>query len=293
MDLVRAMQTEYSRCKRLLYFWGLPLSITVFVAAIIGCFPVPGGLTNVMAVVVVPVQIAVFILRVLAGEHQGRAEKIRRMAMLQDGMDMKPYPTSLARLREIIGDHDHNEPAFLQPYYGSDETQGPRRLLEITAECAFFTGGNARRMWKIIAVVSVAGLIIAMIAFSAAVLSGATEAVLESAAKIVLASMAFWAAGDFAALAVSFKRLTDTSEAVLSDCEHALTANTAKATLQSSLALFCEYNCAVSQTPPIPGWVYRRFKDRMNQAWRDRDTQCRTGNIAAVEMPGQPALPGP
>ena len=271
MNLIQAMQTEYSRCKRLLYCCAFPISIALFAAAVIGCFPVAGWVTNTLAITVVVAQVALFVLRTLAAQHQGRAEEIRRMAMLQDGLGMQSSAVNLARLHEIIGDFNHREPAFLQPYYASKVAPGPHRLLEITEECAFFTGGNARRFWKIIAGAAAVGLLSAIIAFVAAVLSGASDTVLETAAKIILASMAFWAAGDFATIAVSFKSLATSSESVLRGCEQALAAaNGDEAAQQSALALFAEYNCALAQSPPIPAWIYRQYQDRMNTAWRVR-----------------------
>ena len=152
MNLIQAMQTEYSRCKHLLYRWAFPINVALFAAAIISCFQLPGWATNILALAGVVAQVTLFFLRVLAADHQGRGEEIRRMAMLQDGLGMQPSPVSLARLHEIIGDFNHREPAFLQPYYASKQLAGSRRLLEITEECAFFTGGNARRrrpFWRI------------------------------------------------------------------------------------------------------------------------------------------------
>jgi len=271
MNLIQAMQTEYSRCKRLLYSCAFPVSVGLFIAAVVGCFPVPQWLTNTLAVCVVAAQIALFIFREFASDHQSRAEEIRRLEMLNDGLGIRASPISLARLHEIVGDFKHSEPPYLTPYYGSTEPPGPRRLLETTAESAFFTGGNARRMWKLIAATAGVGIVIAIITFVVAVLSGVSSAVAETAARVVLASMAFWAAGDFAAVALAFKSLRDACEAVLHGCEQSLAAvHDGDATAQSALAMFCEYNCALAKAPPIPAWIYARYQERMNTAWRNQ-----------------------
>jgi hypothetical protein len=214
-------------------------------------------------------RLALFGLRAAAGTHQGIAERIRRVAMLQDGLAMQPSPMTLARLQELVGDCKHREPAFVGTYYGSAEPPGPRRLVEITAECAFFTHANARRMWKIVAVAATIAFLTVVLALVTAALLGASTALLQLAAKIVIVSFAFWVAGDIATMALSFKSLTDGTDDVLRGCTQALEREqTLEAAQQSALSLFSEYNCAVVKAPPIPAWIYRLYQPRVNDAWR-------------------------
>lgn len=270
MNLIAAMQTELSRCKRLLYRWVLPLNAVVFGAAVVTCFSLPERLSGLMALGVLVIQVITFVLRELASECQARGEEVRRMAMLQAGLGLQPSSVGIARLRETIGELKHEEPAFLQPYYESSEPEGPRRLLGITSECAFFTAGNARRMWKVVGALAVGGLLVTVVAFTAAVFV-APATVALTAAKLVVASMAFWSTGDFAAMALSFKGLREKADAVLSGCEQSLTsAQSTEALERSALILFSEYNCAMAKAPPIAGWIYERYRDLMNEAWRER-----------------------
>ena len=74
MDLIKAMQAEYVRCKRLLYGLALPISVALFVAAVVGSLSVPETVSNGLAVVVFLGQVNVFVLREIAGGHQGLAE---------------------------------------------------------------------------------------------------------------------------------------------------------------------------------------------------------------------------
>jgi fatty acid desaturase len=293
MDLIQAMQTEYSRCKRLLYCWALPITLVLLVAAVVGCFSVAPWVTNALALVVFAGQVAVFILHEVAAGHQALAEDIRRMAMLQDGLGFQPSPFTLARLQERIGDFKHNEPAYLGPYYDSQELAGPRRLLEHTAECAFFTGGNARRMASILFVLCGAGFLAALIALVATIQFSGSDAAMQVAAKIALVIMAALGLGTYASAALSFKSLAKTADNVLTASDHALEASsTAKAANTAALALFADYNCAVATAPPIPAWLYRRYQDRMNAAWRRKHPNA-TQPAASQPIPQESAVDRP
>jgi hypothetical protein len=288
MDLIQAMQTEYSRCKRWLYLWALPITIGLFVAAVIGSFPIAEWATSVLAIGVFVGQVLIFFLRYSAGDHQSRAEEIRRMAMMQDGLGIHPSPFTLARLQDRIGDLTHSEHPFLGPYYGSKEPPGPRRLLDITAECAFFTGGNARRMWNILFALAAGGLLVVLSALFTTLLFAGSTAAMQIAGKTALIVIAAWAFGDFASMACAFKELSESADRVLDGCEQALQGATAgDAASSSALALFSEYNCAVVKAPPIPGWIYRRYQDRMNTAWRTHHQARTSGPAAAAPTPAQ------
>lgn len=291
MNLIQAMQTEYSRCKRLLYCRALPISIILFIATVVGCFEVPPVVTNVLALVVFVGQLIVFFLREFAADHQGLAEDIRRMAMLQDGLAFQPSPFTLARLQERIGDCKHDEPPYLGPYYDSQEAAGPRRLLENTAECAFFTGGNARRMAKVLGAVCMGGIFAAMVAVVATIFFSGSAPVMQVAAKTSLVIMAVFGLDTYANAALAFHSLAKNAESVLTACEHALEgSSTVKAANTAALALFADYNCAVVKAPPIPAWIYKRYQDRMNAAWRQRHPSAAVmppeTSQSAAERPG-------
>ncbi|MBI3271439.1 MAG: hypothetical protein HYZ53_20785 [Planctomycetes bacterium] len=272
MDLIEAMRTESSRCKRLLYGWAIPLGMSLFAAALAGCFPdTPEWLTRTLAVYVLVAQIALFGLRMVASVHQEQAEDVRRMAMLQDGLGNQPSSITLARLQESIGKFEHLEPSYLGPYYSSQKPQGPRRMLEIMAECAFFTGGIARRVVQVALASSVVGLVAVLLALVIIVLFGAASAWTQVLAKVVILTVSFLAVGDFAASALAFKSLARSADAVLQGCDQALgdLPNTEASSLPI-LALFSAYTCAVGKAPPLPAFAYRRYQERLNDAWRDR-----------------------
>ena len=289
MDLIQAMQAEYSRAKRLLYCWAFPLGLLVFVIAVVAAFPLPDWATNALAVAVMTIQVATFALRHTAANHQTKAEEIRRLAMLQDALGIPPSPLAVARLRAITGQLINCEPGYLAPYYESTDPAGPKRLTDITAECAFFTGENARWLWNRLIFAAAAGLFTFILALILITLFSVSTTALQVAAKIVIASMAFCAAGDIATMAFQFKSLADACDKIVADAEGALLrphALNADSETQSALIIFAEYNCAVVQAPPIPASVYRRRQRTLNDAWRSRH-----GTTTAAATPSPQASP--
>jgi hypothetical protein len=214
-------------------------------------------------------QIAVFVIRVIALDCNDVAEGVRRTAMLQDGLGVEPSPVQLAKLQERTAMVTTPDKVLLTPYYGSAEPVGPRRLLDITAECAFFTGSLARRVWKAFAVIALLGLLGPVMAVLAVAMVGASQTVLEVTAKIVVASMAFWAVGDVALMAIQFFQLARDADRVLDRGEGALTGPGNNIDSEA-LTAFDEYNCAVAKSPPIPSHAYHRWGNTLNDAWKQR-----------------------
>jgi hypothetical protein len=226
---------------------------------------------NVIAITVFLAQIGLFVLRQFADHFQDHAEGIRRMAMLQDGLGIQPSPVTMARLYASVGGVHSGEPSFLGSYYESSLPLGPRRLIEMTAECAFFTGENARWLWRRLAWIAGTGLVVAVAAFLGAVLFTDSPTAPKLVAKIVIPAMAFCAAGDLASMAFLFRSMAESCNQVLLDGEHALQQREdSQAEQNAALVLFTEYNCAVVKSPPIPAAVYRHRQSILNQAWRNR-----------------------
>ena len=249
MNLIHAMQSEYSRTKRLLYCWAFPISLALFVAAVVGALPIPDCAVNIIAITVFLAQIGLFALRQFADHFQDHAEGIRRLAMLQDGLGVQPSPVTMARLYASVGELHNGEPSFLGSYYESSLPAGPRRLIEMTAECAFFTGENARWLWRRMAWIAGIGLVVAVAAFLGAVLFMDSPAAPKLVARIIIPAMAFCAAGDLASMAFLFRSMAESCSQVLLDSDHALQQpSDPQADEHAALALFSEYNCAVGES---------------------------------------------
>jgi ABC-type multidrug transport system fused ATPase/permease subunit len=270
MNLIEAMRTEYCRSKKLLYWCALPIRGIVVVLALIGSLDVPTALSATLAVAALVAELVVFVLREVALQRQDIAEEVRRLAMLQDGLNIHPEPSVLARLRDRIGDCNHSEPPIIGSYYDSSEQPGPRRLLEITAESAFFSGGNSRRMAIALGSLSAGFLLLTFFSLITAALF-LDQAAVRLVAKTTLVLIAFFATAELASLSLSFHSLARSCEAIGREVDFALAGRRTQQQLQhAAFSLFAEYNVAVAKAPPIPALVYKMFQNRMNEAWKLR-----------------------
>jgi hypothetical protein len=269
MNLIEAMRTEYGKSK---FWWGwsLVLGLALYPLAVLSVFYSDGLVAKSFGIIAFLMQLLLFTFRVCMGRHLSLGEQIRRLAMLKDGLGIEPSKYQLAKLQERMGKPKSSQPAYIGPYYDSTLPVGPKRLLEITAESSFFTHALARTSACIFMVISALGISIVFIGLIIVIQAGLSQTMLEAVAKTAVISMAFWATGDFALTALRFSSLARTAEKVFDLCGRLLAQETDSRDEAHIAAT--EYNCAVTQAPPIPGPIYRWRQDRLNEAWRRHRT---------------------
>lgn len=268
MKLIGYMRAQYSHSKRLWYLQVLPLEIWVYGAALAASFPLPTHIAGLLVIATLLAQIAAFMLRMNAIGQYEAAEGIRRAEMLQNSLGISPSPMQLAKLQERTVHAKSEEAKLTRSYYDSDEPIGPRRLLDILSQAAFFTSAISRRTWKIFALIAIAGSAGPVLLVLLAVFVHASSPALEVVARVVVASMAFLAVGNVATMAIQFFQLSLDAERILDRCEAFLQQESPEMT--DALLVFAEYNCAVIKAPPIPFRLYRLYRDRLNNAWEER-----------------------
>ncbi|MEK6776177.1 MAG: hypothetical protein AABY87_04750 [bacterium] len=273
MNLIDAMRTEYGRSKRF-WHWSLGFSLLLYLLAALSVFYSAGWGVKTIGVIAFIIQILLFFSRALTGRHFSLGEQIRRLAMLNDGLGKSPSELQLAKLKEKIGVIETDEPAYVGPYYESKLPVGPKRLLEIVAESAFFTSGLARTSVYVFGVISIVGVLLVFTGLIFVLKTELSQSNLDAAAKIAVISMAFWATGDLASTALRFNSLANASEKILDQCGYFLTQ--AGDCRDEAHATAAEYNCAVIQTPPIPAFIYKWRQNILNEAWRNRKAKAST-----------------
>lgn len=270
MDLIWAMQSQYTIAKRLLRGGWFCLAV-LFVAGLLNLVPAMKPYANVVAVVVFIVQILIFGLRYGAGTYTGEAEKVRRMAMLFEGLGATPTPAQIAQLRVQVATLTNGEPKYIGSYYDSNQPVGPRRLIDITSECAFFTSNNSRYFARFVFGGLVIAAFLTVIGLLVAIFSVGTIDEAQTAARIFIVAMNFWAAGDLANTWLAFNGLAKTCERTYVAGEQALRAPpNSERDSNAAIALFADYNAAVAKSPPIPSWVYGHRLQLLNDAWKKR-----------------------
>ena len=279
MNLIEAMQTEYSRCKWWLYRIALPINALAVCSSIASAFNLDTGVAITLAMIAFVAQAGIFAIKeLLAAPHQERAEKIRRLAMLQDGLGEEPSPNTLAQIKEQIGELKNGEPPYIGEYYTSQEEVGYRRLLDITSESAFYTASSARRLSRTLFWAAGLGtflvfvlLYIVLSALSQGAIAPEEGTLAQSIAKISLIIFAAVGLGQMTSAALGFHALATSARMVNEQCESALSSGASKKAMMTwALTAFTEYNCAVSKAAPIPSLAYRWNLKNVDAAWRLR-----------------------
>jgi len=217
-------------------------------------------------------QALVLFVRYAGHEHVELGERLRRLAMLQDGVGREVPPLEAAVLAERIWTTP--ERPIGTPYYTSELQKGPKRLADITAECAFFSGSIARSAWRTFLAVSVvaSGVLVLILIFITAV--GSAQTRLEVVAKGVLVGITFWMTEDFLEMALKYWGLAQSCERVLQECSRLL--ENQNPGLEDAYFALQEYDSAFANTPPLPTRIYTRRSQKLEQIWRDTHPRTTT-----------------
>lgn len=271
MNLIEAMQREFSASKHLYSHFVFPLGGALYVAALLASLDLSDGLFVVLAIITLSIQVAVFVLRILADQHYGNGEQIRRLVMMEDGLGVAPTSLDIASIQERISGRLNKEAPHTTPYYASQREKGDARLLETIEESGFFTSGLARRAWKCFAGIAALGVFISISVIALLFLLPHSTTTIRIGATFIVASMTFWAAGDFALIAYRFFNLCREVSEIISHCDRTLSANNTTQLHSEATSEFSRYNVALAQAAtPIPNWLYRRYRDTLNDAWASR-----------------------
>lgn len=266
MNLLGAMNAEYSLSKRWL---SITLALTgLFYLLLIAAALTSGNNTKWVTFAAFVVELAIFLARKQSDAHYASGESVRRPAMLQNGLGIKLPPSQFAKIMAKYGIPPEGERITPENYYDSREPVGPRRLLEITEESAFWTGQLSERMadfvnrllFVVVGVLVIVGFIVVQAGWPAA--RG------ELVAKIMMATVTVWCTGDLLALHHKYDSLARIVQGVLGDCEAVLSQPQSGI---ESLVVLGEYNCALATAPVIPGFIYNRNRQRLNLAWASRN----------------------
>jgi hypothetical protein len=197
-----------------------------------------------------------------------KADKCRRLILFSDGLDEEIPPNELAQVRAwAIGNVLEGAP-YVKPYYSSEKSPGPRRLADILTESAYFTEYLASKLKLYLVVLFVASLVVAIVILSLAdVISGAQHASLILIAKSVSVFIAFLISGDFLLLAKKFGDLRQSANEIFMRC--ARLRETEDISRHEIQCLADDYSVALLQAAPIPSWLYQKFRDSLNRAYRD------------------------
>jgi hypothetical protein len=249
-------------------WWGVSLTIQIItslggaVAVLVGSVS-PGwalllGLTSVAA---------------LLGRWRGDffrqlGEALLRHVELEDGMgwpiSRKVLADSLARGIGVARSAD-SRAREQENFYASTRKHGPLRTLDNVSESAWWTQQNAHWIaWKMVLLVVVLCLMAVWSLLVAAAIIGPPDPIEVS--RLITAGISIVFAGNLVRLPYEYFRLS--SKASESDQKASeLIGGKSSPTEAEAVRLLGDYQLARAMGPPIPDWVWRRRRDRLNEIW--------------------------
>ena len=266
-QLIEAMRSEFGKSKKW-YRRGILSSLGMLTLSVALIIWFEGNLAVGLGLALFLLPLALFLSREFSMEHQDRAEKIRRSLMLADALGYRPSNIELAQLKIDLGKMDKSEPLFDKCYYDSTVPVGAKRLIDIISESAFFTHNLSKRAGIIFGAMIAIGIFAIFSVLYTLLTLSVNYGIAVIVAKWAALVMVFLASGDFAYLCRRYYCLSVASKEVLSKSEAFM--NGESISLEDAMKMADDYNCAVTQSPTIPGFIYKKMLKSLNEAWRKR-----------------------
>lgn len=265
LNLIDAMSCEYRRGKK---WWnsGLYLKCILLLTSIVAVYAT-GRIIMIVGFATLIIPIAALLVNLKASGHYSRAEKMRRLLLLIDGLGIEAPKLELAQLEFEIGKFDKAKPLYTPPYYDSPLSAGPQRLSDIIAESAFFTKNLSESSAKLFGGIAFIGVLLIASFMYFLIQSNISQTAGQLSAKIITMMIVFFVAGDFVLYCLKFSELSKTSENVLVKCDKL--RNGQDINIQDVISIMDDYNCALIKSPPIPDFIYKMKLNTLNEAWRN------------------------
>jgi hypothetical protein len=264
MNIVAAMRCEYRRSETLLWT-SISVKVAIYLTTVATAAWSNGIAASVFLVLASLGQIFLFTSRLSMQWHLALGERLRRLAMLQDGIGREPTTFETAILPDRVWDA---QGSFIQgQYYSSELPKGPRRLVDVTAECAFFSGRIASSAWTVFLIVSIAASGVLVFSLVLVAIIGTAQSRLEVVAKCVLIGITFWMTEDLIDMALRYRELTNSCERILQECFRLLGEESPS--MDGAYLVLQEYDAAVAAAPPLPSRIYRRRNEGLSKIWNE------------------------
>ncbi len=264
MNLVAGFRREFSKSEQYLVL-SLVLKLTLFGVSILALVYVAGIPAKGLLWFTGVVQLLLFLARWRSMAHQDFGEELRRRAMLQNGLGIEPSRIYEAKALARIGSLKKYEMQSAD-YYTSKRPKGASRLVEITAESAFYSHGIAWLSGWILVAIATGAVAIIVYGFFALVLAGNQQSMLELASKVAILAVAFWATDDWIVMAIRFFVAAGRCDRVLDRCSELLESGRTVPDAEACVIL-AEYHAGISEAAPLPSFIYRLARHRLDAAW--------------------------
>ncbi len=265
--LIEAMRSEFGKSKKW-YNRSVVTNFGMLILSMVLVFMSEGGFAIFLGLGLFILPVLMFLFRDVSMQHQDRAENIRRSLILADALGHRPSDVELAQLKIDLGKIDKSEPLFDKRYYDSKLPVGANRLADILAESAFFTHNLSKHAALIFGITIFGGITSLFIILYALLNLNVNQGIVVIIAKCVALVMVSLASGDFAYLWRRYSCLSFATKEILNKCD--ILKKEKNIAIEVTMKIMDDYNCAVIQSPPISGIIYKNMLKSLNEAWRKK-----------------------
>jgi len=265
-DLANIRNYLFLRAERL-WEWSLVLAVGMVGATVAGLWINTPWIVSSIGLIALAFPVAVSWMRDTANDAQLKAEKCRRLILIADGLGHDIAPAELAEVRAWGLGVTLDAAPFVKPYYSSALPDGTQRLADIAAEAAFFSAQLAGKVAAGVRLAFIISVVACVVALMLIDLPGtAAKPILILVAKSTAVFLVFLISGDFFLIAKRYGNLQHASRQALDRCAR-LRADSA-ALAEEVRSAVEDYAVALMQCPPIPAWLYLRYRDDLNTVYR-------------------------
>lgn len=224
-------------------------------------------LNTFMALVGFALLVTAYMCRMRFDDLYSTAETMRRQSVLSEGIDWQISMVQFKSWRLKAGKKIINKfkvDPRPEDYFATKEQPGPKRLLEMTAESAFWTEALYRKLkfyiWLIFAVAFIF-LIIIIGLLPMGVVTSSIQAKIVYGIYLVLPLLLTI---DLFGWAIKLGNLANSIHEIAIDLERIQNDPKPEAVLR----LVSEYNCQHVSGFPIPRWFFNYYHDEIDSMWK-------------------------
>jgi hypothetical protein len=215
------------------------------------------------------VQLANLKFREISNENYRLAEMVRRQAVLFTALGCQPPQDEVRRLAVKLGVWTRNPRIEAEKYYASQSEPGPKRLIEIVEESAFWTSELAdwtADRFKFAFQIAIALVIVILVA---CLYVGLTPEHRRLAGLCTISVINVLYAAEISATAASYRKLAKACDRIADRCLR-LKGELGEGGLCEAMIMLDDYNCALASSPVLPEAAYKKNISQLNKAWAAR-----------------------
>jgi hypothetical protein len=261
MNLQQAASVLFGKSVKL-YSWSLVLIVLLYLLTLASFLFHNAVGDATLLVLILCLQITQVFVKYRAVTWYGRGEQARRLDQLEEGLGSIPNALSVQRIRSFTGQCERDKGPG---YWFSPAPKGPRRLVEMVEEAAFYTMTYAEVCRNYFFISAGTGFALCVIFLTVAIRIGLQASGVELWSHVIIASLSVFLASDIVALALQYKDLAAAARDSLATASQMAQSNPVR--LEQSLELAMEYNASLAQAPPLPNFMHEERRKQLGEEW--------------------------